>query len=103
MEKGESVDTAYLDFQKAFYKVCRQKLLSKVSRHRMRRKVLNWLKDRKQRLGINGQFSEWKEITSGVLQWSVLNSVLCNMFINYLEKGISSEVAKLTDDKNYSR
>ncbi|CAM4547301.1 unnamed protein product [Lepidochelys olivacea] len=79
-----------------------QRLLSKVSCHGIRGKVLswigNWLKDRKQRVGINGQFSEWREMNSGVPQRSVLGPVLFNIFINDLEKGVNSEVAKFADD-----
>ncbi|CAM5156358.1 unnamed protein product [Natator depressus] len=58
----------------------------------------NWLKDRKQRVGINGQFSEWREINSGVPPGSVQGPVLFNISINDLLKGLNSEVAKFADD-----
>ncbi|CAM4495757.1 unnamed protein product [Caretta caretta] len=96
------MDIVYLDFQKAFDKVPHQRILSKVSCHGIRGKILswigNWLKDRKQRVGINGQFSEWRVVKNGVPQGSVLGPVLFNMFINDLEKGVNSKVAKCADD-----
>ncbi|CAM5074984.1 unnamed protein product [Natator depressus] len=102
VDKGDPVDTVYLDFQKAFDKVPHQRLLRKLSGHGIRGKIVswieNWLKDREQRVGINGKFSEWRRLTSGVPQGSVLGPILFNLFINDLEKGVNSEVAKFADD-----
>uniref|UniRef100_A0A452HI16 Reverse transcriptase domain-containing protein n=1 Tax=Gopherus agassizii TaxID=38772 RepID=A0A452HI16_9SAUR len=102
VEKGDPVDIVYLEFQKAFHKVPHQRLLCKLSCHGIKGKVLswiqNWLKDREQRVGINGKFSEWRGVTSGVPQESVLGPIQFNLFINDLEKGVNSEVAKFADD-----
>uniref|UniRef100_K7F0D5 Reverse transcriptase domain-containing protein n=1 Tax=Pelodiscus sinensis TaxID=13735 RepID=K7F0D5_PELSI len=102
VDKGNPVGRVYLDFQKTFNKVPCQRLLSKVSYHGIRGKVLswtdNWLKDRQQRIGINGQFSEWREVTYGVPQRSILGPILFNLFINDLEKGVNSEAATFADD-----
>ncbi|CAM4470707.1 unnamed protein product [Lepidochelys olivacea] len=99
VDKGDPV---YLDFQKAFDKVLHQRLVCKLSCHGIRGKILtwieNWIKDREQRVGINGKFSEWRGVTSGVPQGSVLRPILFNLFINNLEKGVNSVVAKFADD-----
>ncbi|CAM4549014.1 unnamed protein product [Caretta caretta] len=77
LNKGNPVDLVYLDFQKAFDKVAHQGLLSKVSSHGIRGMVLswfnNWLKNGKQKVGINGQFAQWREINSRVSQGSLLD------------------------------
>ncbi|CAM5131339.1 unnamed protein product [Natator depressus] len=102
VDKRDPVNTGYLDFQKAFDKVPHQRLLCKLSYHGIRGKILswieNWLKDREQRVGINSEFSEWRGVTSGVPQGSVLGPILSNLFINDLEKWVNSEVAKFADD-----
>ncbi|CAM4545379.1 unnamed protein product [Caretta caretta] len=102
VDKGDPVDIVYLNFQKAFDKVPHQRLLCKLSCHGITGKILswieNWLKDREQRVGINGKFSEWRGVSSGVPQGSVLGPILFNLFINDLEKGVNSEVAKFADN-----
>ncbi|CAM5114322.1 unnamed protein product [Eretmochelys imbricata] len=102
VDKGDPVDIVYLDFQKAFDKVPHQRLLCKLSSHVIRGKILswieNWLKDREQRVGINGKFSDWRGVTSGVPQRSVLGPILFNLFIYDLEKGVNGEVEKFADD-----
>ncbi|CAM4685396.1 unnamed protein product [Lepidochelys kempii] len=102
VDKGDPVDIVYLDFQKGFDRVPHPRLLCKLSCHGIRGKILswieNWLKDRERRVGINSKFSEWRGVMSGVPQGSVLGPVLFNLFINDLEKGVNSEVAKFADN-----
>ena len=59
MDAGEPVDIVCLDFQKAFDTVPHQRLLGKLYGQEIRRPVLlsieNWLRTRKERVGVNGQ------------------------------------------------
>src|SRR6218665_111979 len=60
--------------------------------------IENWLKDRRQRVGIRGAFSEWIGVISGVPQGSVLGPLLFIIFINDIDKGILSKISKFVDD-----
>ncbi|CAM5080592.1 unnamed protein product [Natator depressus] len=102
VDRANPVYIVYLDFQKAFDKVSHQRLLSKLSSYGIKGKVLswnsNWLKDRKQRVGIKSQFSEGREVNSRVPQGSVVGPVLFNITVNDLKKRVNRKVPKCEDD-----
>ena len=64
------MDVAYLDFQKAFDKVPRQRLLLKLKVHGIGNNIINWIEEwltyRRQRVILDGEISNWKSVLSGV-------------------------------------
>ena len=102
VDEGSPVDRVYLDFQKAFDKVPHQRLILNLKFHGIGISIINWigqwLTDRRQRVVVDGEFSNWKPVLSGVPQGSVLGPILFLIYVNDLEEGVTSKILKFADD-----
>ena len=94
---------------KAFNKVSHSRLILKLKSYGIGGVLLDWpkafLTDRKQRVGVNGEYSEWTEVPSGVPQGSVLGPVLFVVYINDLPDKVNGDsmLYMYADDTKLSR
>lgn len=107
LDNHEKIDVIYLDFRKAFDTVPHQRLANKLFSYGIRGKVLEWIRhflsDRKQRVVIDNQESNWADVMSGIPQGSVLGPTLFLVFINDLPDIVNNLMKIFADDtKIYS-
>ena len=92
----------FLDFSKAFDKVWHKGLLYKLECNGINGNLLhlikNFLSNRKQRVLLNGKNSEWKDISAGVPQGSVLGPLLFLVYINDLVENVRCDIKLFADD-----
>ncbi|XP_012557189.2 uncharacterized protein LOC105844759 [Hydra vulgaris] len=90
--RGHIVDIIFTDFAKAFDTVPHKRLLHKIQAYGIRGQLFHWisawLSERKQRVVIGEQTSEWKRVASGVPQGSVFRPLLFVLFVNDYPDGI---------------
>ena len=96
------VDIIYLDYAKAFDTVPHERLCRQVETFGIRGHVLHWIRSfltgRVQRVAVNGQYSSWREVTSGVPQGSVLGPLLFTLFVSDIPSIVDNFCSLFADD-----
>ena len=96
------VRSVYLDISKAFDRVWHEGLIYKLKRCGVSGQLLfliqSFLNDRKQRTVLNGQSSNWGDISAGVPQGSILGPLFFLVYINDLSVGLKCNVKLFADD-----
>lgn len=102
IDNEEPVDVLYMDFRKAFDSVPYKRLIHKLRELGIVGNILSWITDflckRQQRVCVNGVFSEWSKVTSGVPQGSVIGPILFVLFVNDIPEIVNSQCQMFADD-----
>ena len=97
-DKALEVRGVFLDISKAFDKVWHAGLTYKWDK----RQVIDFLKNRQQRVVLNGQLSSWTMVNAQVSQGSILRPLLILIYINDLPNGLQSNAKLFADDTSLS-
>ena len=90
-------------FSKAFDVVCHKRLLVKLEAIGIGGKLIIWIKDwisgQRQRVVVEGTYSEWVEVLSSVIQVSVLGGIFFDIFVGHIDAvAIEALIQKFADN-----
>ena len=101
-DEGFEVKGVFLDISKAFDKVWHEGLIFKLKQNGICGNLINllcdFLRNRKQRVLLNGQVSRWPDVKAAVRQGSILGPLLFLIYINNLSEGLSSNPKLFADN-----
>ena len=102
LDEGLEVRGTLLDISKVSDKVWHERLIWKLQWNSILDELLNilidFLNNRKQRVILNDQGSNWAEVKAGVLRGSIMEHVLFLIHINDLSEGLNANAKIFTDD-----
>jgi len=94
LDSGGQTNVIYLDMAKAFDRVSHKKLVYRLEMFGLRNPLLAWIKDyltnRRHRVIIEGTASDWKPLTSGVPQGSIIDPILFLVYVNDIMENLSA-------------
>ena len=105
LAKGENVCTIFIDLSKVFDSTNHDLLLAKLKPYGFSESTIKLmcsnLKDRRQAVQMNNNFSSYKKVQVGVPQGSIDGPLLFNLFINDLVLFLSETfLSNYADDNN---
>ena len=102
LDEGLEVRGVFLDISKAFDKVWLDGLIYKLKQKGISGELLNilvdFLNNRKQRVVLNGQSSNWVDVKAGVPQGSIMGPLIFLIYINDLPEGLINNAKLFADD-----
>ena len=102
LDSGKELRVIFCDISKAFDRVWHRGLLFKLEKYGISGNLLKWFENylygRAQRVVLNGNNSDWKEIRAGVPQGSILGPLLFVIFINDIVDDIDATIKLFADD-----
>ena len=102
LDRGEHIGAVLIDLSKAFDSIDHALLLKKLQSYGVKGNEFNWftnyLTSRKQRVSLDGTYSDWANISKGVQQGSILGPLMFLVFVNDLPDMVDNCTVNLYAD-----